>query len=83
MESRGESSVKKLNGGYDVIGEYYKIYNSCTKEKYQKFMDKYNFTHLCVQTKNNMFGFIECDDRFKKVIETKSYSLYERKDFSK
>ena len=83
MESRGESSVKKLNGGYDVIGEYYKIYNSCTKEKYQKFMDKYNFTHLCVQTKNNMFGFIECDDRFKKVIETKSYSLYERKDFGK
>lgn len=79
MESRGESSMEKLNGGYDIMHEYADVYRGCDKDQYKNLINKYNFTHLCINKTNHLYGYIDMDPSYEKVVDSEKYTLFEKK----
>ena len=76
MDTRAEVFLKKNNHKEEIFNEYYKVLIGDIN--YDKFIDKYSFTHLLVHKDTNIYDYIKKNNNYKLVYHKKDLYLYER-----
>ncbi len=90
IDPRAEVFVKKFNGKEDIFAESRKMFNYSDGFDFDKFVEKYNFTHLIVNMNNGLYIALENSDNY--ILEYAKYfddeeqfalnKLFVRKDVS-
>lgn len=76
IDSRAEVFIKRINKKKNILEEYY---NLCYgKLDYDKFMNKYNFTHLIVKNNSWLNTKISNDDNYIVIYSNKDKTIYEK-----
>ena len=81
IDSRAEVFLKKNNKKEDIFTEYYNVYYD--NIDYDKFLKKYNFTHLEVENSLKFYNYLKKNSEYKQVFKQGNIFLFERKDYSK
>ena len=76
MDSRAEVFLKSNNHKKDIVEEYYFVQNGLLD--YDKFINKYNFTHMIVSKKDSLYDKVSKDKRYKIIYKGKGYKIYVR-----
>lgn len=72
-----ELYAKAINGKEDVYLEYIDLRNG--KLDYQEFIDKYEFTHILVETNTTCSVWLDLTDGYEKVWSSDDFVLFERR----
>ncbi len=78
MDTRAEVFLKSNNKKEDVFKEYY--YLTYGLLDYDSFLEKYKFTHLLISKKERLYYIISVNKNYKKIFNTKKYSIFEKID---
>lgn len=82
IDPRAEVFFKKLNKEKDIFTEYLKIYNDEVDFDYEKFLYKYNFTHLVVFPDTLIDKYLDESEEYE-VVYTVKYQYDENKIYQK
>ncbi|MBR5057748.1 MAG: hypothetical protein IKX04_04205, partial [Clostridiales bacterium] len=77
--SRTEGYCKKVNGGYDLIGEYKSIYKNTSVtciETFSEFLAKYDFEYLIVEANNRLYPYISTREDYEAVVNGNGYTMF-------
>lgn len=69
IDGRAELYFKKFNGKNDIFKESINIYNNEKNFDYEKFVNKYEFTHLIVNTGTYFEEYLDSNDNYEVVYE--------------
>ena len=76
IDPRAEVFLKSNNHKEDIMGEYYFLQNGLLD--YDKFINKYNFTHMIVTKTDSLYDKVSKDKRYKIIYKGKGYKIYVR-----
>jgi len=76
IDSRAEVFLKKANHKEDIILEFSDVLNGIID--YDKFIDKYNFTHFITYKNSYIESYLKNNSSFKSVFQDKNIIIYER-----
>ena len=68
--------LKSNNHKEDIMREYYFLQNGLLD--YDKFINKYNFTHMIITKTDSLYDKVSKDKRYKIIYKGKGYKIYER-----
>lgn len=74
IDTRAEVFLKSNNHKEDIMREYYLIQNRLLD--YDKFINKYNFTHMIVSKSDPILLDVSKDKRYKIIYKGKDYKIY-------
>ena len=77
--SRTEGYCPDVNGGYNLIGEYLNIFKNTEADcddTFDKFLDKYRFDYLVVETRNKMFPYLTINDEYVMEATGNGYAVF-------
>lgn len=77
VDSRSGMYTEQENEGCTVLKDWYAIYQG--KGDYQEKFDKYNITHILVNSSENLNKDLEKDNNYKMIYQDDLFVLYERK----
>ena len=79
IDARPELYFKKLNKTSDVFDDYLSLEDNKKISTYKKFLKKYDFEYLCIP-KNSMFDtYMQSNNDYEVVINSKEYNFYHAK----
>lgn len=78
IDTRAEVFLKANNKKENILKEYYLLENGLLD--YQKFLDKYKFTHLIISKTDTLYPIVSQDKNYKTIYREDSYSIFERKN---
>ncbi len=76
IDTRAEVFLKSNNHKEDIMMEYYFIQNGLLD--YDKFINKYNFTHMIISKNDPILLNVSKDKRYRIIYKGKGYKIYER-----
>lgn len=76
IDPRAEIFLKSNNHKEDIMREYYFLQNGLLD--YDKFINKYNFTHMIVTKTDSLYDRVSKDNRYKMIYKGKGYKIYVR-----
>lgn len=76
IDPRAEIFLKSNNHKEDIMREYYFLQNRLLD--YDKFINKYNFTHMIVTKTDSLYDRVSKDNRYKMIYKGKGYKIYVR-----
>ena len=76
MDTRAEVFLKKNNKKEDIFTEYYNVTLGTTN--FEKFVNKYNFTHLVVFKGTALDYYLKNSKDYKLVFKQKDRNMYEK-----
>ncbi len=76
IDGRAEIFLKSLNKKEDIFREFYLVNNG--KINYQKFLNKYNFTHLLVKRDSYLNQYLLTRKNYKIIYQKKDYVIYQK-----
>lgn len=76
IDPRAEIFLKSNNHKEDIMREYYFLQNGLLD--YDKFINKYNFTHMIVTKTDSLYDRVSKDNRYKMIYKEKGYKIYVR-----
>lgn len=77
IDPRAEVFLEKINKKEDIISEFVKIAEG--KADYKDFVEKYQFTHLLVESDAPLRFSLKHDGEYREVYEDEEYCLYEKR----
>ena len=75
LDARPELFQKKINGKEDVYTEYLELTNF---ENLEKFVNKYNFSHILVYETDMLAVYLQGLDDYEIVVDGDRYYLFEK-----
>ena len=76
VEYRAEIFLKANNKKKDVMEEYYLLqYNRLSANQ---FLSEYNFTHLIIDTEDNLYSYVNNNTNYKAIYKAKGYKIFQR-----
>lgn len=79
IDARPELYFKKLNKQKDVFQDYMKLELNTDISYYEDFLDEYDFEYLCVQKCTMFDTYMQTNDNYEIVVNSKEYNLYRAK----
>lgn len=76
IDTRAEVFLKSNNHKKDIMEEYYLLNFGILD--YNKFIEKYHFTHLIVTKNDCLYRKISKDKRYRVIYKEKKYKIFER-----
>ena len=76
IDTRAEIFTKKINKKEDIMKEYCLLING--RLDYNKFVDKYKFTHMIIMKKEAIYNEALKDKNYKIIYKDKKYIVLER-----
>lgn len=76
IDSRAEIFLKSNNHKEDIMREYYFLQSGLLD--YDKFINKYNFTHMIITKTDSLYDKVSKDNRYKMIYKGKGYKIYVR-----
>ena len=76
IDTRAEIFLKANNKKKDVMEEYYLLqYNRLSANQ---FLSEYNFTHLIIDTEDNLYSYVNNNTNYKAIYKAKGYKIFQR-----
>ena len=79
IDARPELYFKKLNKQKDVFQDYMKLELNTDISYYEDFLDEYDFEYLCVQKCTMFDTYMQTNDNYEIVVNSKEYNFYHAK----
>ena len=76
FDTRAEAYLKKTNKKEDIFREQMMVQEG--RVDYDKFIDKYKFTHFVVYNKSYINYYLKNNSNYKVIYKKKKYSIYEK-----
>ncbi len=76
IDGRAEIFLKSLNKKENIFYEFYLVNNG--KINYQKFLDKYDFTHLIVKRDSYLNQYLLTMKNYNIIYQEKNYVIYQK-----
>lgn len=76
IDSRAEVFLESNNHKENIMKEFYFLQNGVLD--YDKFISKYNFTHMIISKEDFLYYKVSNDKRYKIIYKGKDYKIYEK-----
>ncbi len=76
IDGRAEIFLKKNNHKSDILEEYHNVLTG--NINYNKFINKYHFTHLIVYKKNNIYNYLIKNNYYQPVYQSKEIVVFKK-----